>query len=183
MTAGIDVIDAVRADHLEIRGLFRQLRVTTDRLAKVEAFDKLLRALLAHEAAEAQVVRPLLAASRKGERIGERRIHEELQAERLLAKMEALDVDDPTFDRKVDLLEAAVLRHATKEEQQEHPLIRSLVERHRRRELADAFQEAKMTAPTRPMPGVRSPALKECIAVVEHVRDKVDEVLVRTRRA
>ena len=180
MTEQIDVIDAVRSDHLEIRRLFRLLRTAPDRTAKAEAFDNLLRALLAHEAAEARVIRPLLAVSRRGDRIGERRIHEERQAERMLAKMATLDVDAPTFDRKVDLLEAAVLRHATKEEEQEHPLIRTLVGPHRRSELAQAFEEAKEVAPTRPLPGVRSPALKESIGLVEHAREKIDQVLART---
>lgn len=146
-TRSEDLIDAVVADHLEIRCLFQELRRASDRPARAEAFDRLTRTLVAHETAEDQIVHPLTTITRGGRGIGHRRAHEEFRAERKLAGLRALDLDDPRFDRRAGSLERAVLRHAAHEEAQEHPFLRRSVAPARLLALAEAYREVKEAAP------------------------------------
>jgi hypothetical protein len=143
----MDLIDAVLDDHREVRALFGRLRSAPDRDEKQDAWETLLRTLMAHEVAERNVVRPLVSGLRGGRRVGERRNREELRADRLMEKAQRLGVDDRRFDRRVGQLEAAVARHATREEQQEHGLLRECVPPHRLQRLAGTFQAAKDMTP------------------------------------
>lgn len=142
----VDLIGAILVDHLDIQDLFGEVRAAQGTEKRRDAFDRLVRKLMVHEAAEEAIVHPLTEEADGGRRIGERRVHEELQAERMVSKMIALDPSEREFDTKLDLLESAVLRHATKEEGQEHPLLQQTIEPARLRHLGEVYRMAQESA-------------------------------------
>lgn len=171
-----DVIELLLQQHNEIKALFARVK-TTGGDAQQAAFQDLVRLLAVHESAEEQVVHPA-ARHDAGDAVVEARLHEESEAKHVLSDLYDLGVDSPEFPARFAAFEQAVVAHATHEEQEEFPLLRSNTEPDKLRRMAGAVRAAEAVAPTRPHPSAgESPAgnlvLGPPVAVFDKMRDAV----------
>jgi len=145
-----DVVDLLLQQHDQIKSMFAQLQTTTG-TAKRDLFDELVRLLAVHESAEESVVHPM--AKRElddGEQVVDRRLAEEDEAKKELAELYDMGVDNPEFDRRLVTFAAAVVEHATHEENEEFLRLRASVDADKLRRMAGALKAAEAAAPTRP---------------------------------
>jgi hemerythrin-like domain-containing protein len=100
--------------------------------------------LKVHTEVEEQVAYP---AMRKAVPSGDRKIDEGIEehheAEKLIARLEQLDVDDPAFESTLLELQAAVQHHVQEEESEILPPFRTYTSEDRRAELGRRWQEQK----------------------------------------
>jgi hemerythrin superfamily protein/carbon monoxide dehydrogenase subunit G len=137
-----DVVDVLIAQHQHVREMFARVQSAAGDTKK-RHFDSLAELLRVHETSEQQVVHPVTRESTPdGQQVAGARIDEELQADRAIAELEALGVDDPQFDVKLEALHRAVLAHAAHEEQEEFPRLRMLTVE-RRQAMADELRAAQ----------------------------------------
>lgn len=183
--AGIDVVDLLKAQHAQIRGLFAAVE-SAPASGKQVAFDELRRFLAVHETAEEMVVHP--AVERHGataKSVVDARLHEEHDAKEVLSGLDGMKADDPTFDAQLAALKAMVVKHASNEESEEFPLLRQHGNEKELRDMALAVEAAEKIAPTHPHPGVESFTANlvagPLASVVDRTRDAIRSVLDRPR--
>jgi hemerythrin superfamily protein len=179
MSSGIDVVSFLKEQHQQIREGFTLVRAATGE-AREQAFFSLRRLLAVHETAEEEIIHP--AARRAlpdGDGIVDARLHEEMQAKKVLAKMEGMNIDSSEFQMELDLLERNVLAHAQAEETDEFERLGSVLDRDRLERMGKAAEFAEKVAPTRPHPGVESGAanllLGPFAAMVDRARDRLSD--------
>ena len=180
MTAKNDLIDEVLKDHNEIKELFTQVGQTTGQ-ARRDAFEDLVRKLAVHETAEQEVVHPLAKAAKAGQ-VVEDRLTEEKEGERILKELEKVGPEDPSFLELFEQLKADVLQHASFEETEEHPKIRSEVKADQLERLAPVYRAAEAAAPTRPHPSSPTSAagnlaIGPVVAIIDRARDAVRDAM------
>ncbi|WP_432843517.1 hemerythrin domain-containing protein [Dactylosporangium sp. CA-092794] len=171
-----DVIDLLLAQHNQVKALFAEVKGARGD-ARRDAFQRLVRLLAVHESAEEQVVHPV-ARNDAGDAVVDARLQEESEAKHALSELYDLGVDAPEFDTKFARLERDVLAHATHEERDEFPQLRSHEDPERLRRMTGAVRAAESVAPTRPHPGAgESPVgnllLGPPVAVFDRMRDAV----------
>jgi hemerythrin superfamily protein len=183
-----DVLQVIRNDHAEAAASLDRLADTKDSYERRHLFRDLARLLAVHEAAEEEVVYPVLARlGPEGARVRQQRLEEERQAKRLLARMMRWELVNPSsrhFVEAISELGQMVKAHAAAEESEVLPLLAQAEDDTKLRVLATVFDQAKKTAPTRPHPhgGERLPALLAggpVLAVMDRVRDLGRRILVR----
>ena len=175
-----DVVSLLLSQHEQVKILFNRLK-TSEGTQKNELFEDLVRLLAVHETAEEEVVHPM--AHRRldhGEEVVENRLHEEDAAKRALVELYDLGVDHPDFDAKLAAFEEAVIRHATREENEEFVHLRETLDPDQLRQMAGAVRIAEKTAPTRPHANSPESAAGNLlvgppVAVFDRVRDAVRE--------
>jgi hemerythrin superfamily protein len=177
-TAGNErsVIDLLLEQHQEIKQLFERLKHGGGN--KQELFDQLVRLLAVHESAEEQVVHPAARRTEAGDRVVDKRLHEEGEAKHELAKLYDMGVDHPEFDEKLANLAHAVVSHATAEETEEFSALLRESSPEALQRMAGAVRAAQAVAPTRPHPRAGESALANMIAgpplaVYDRARDAV----------
>jgi hypothetical protein len=176
-----DVVDVLLAQHARIEELFRQV-LTARGEARRDAFEELTRLLAVHETAEEEIVHPTARrAIAAGDLVVDDRLAEERQAKELLAQLQDLDPDDPGFEPMFNRLRFAVLEHAKREERYEFYQLRQRTDPARLRAMAAALLAAEALAPTRPHPGVETPAANAALgpplAVADRVRDTLRDAM------
>lgn len=147
-----DIIGILLSQHARIRELFTEVHRTTGKEKRARFGE--LRALLAvHEAAEEMILRPI-AKKQVSEREAAARNREEAEANKALAELEQMDLDDSRFEAKLTELEKSVGEHADNEERIEFPAIRSSCSSEQLRKKGKRLLLAEKTAPTHPHPAV-----------------------------
>jgi hypothetical protein len=129
-----DVVDVLLDQHREIAAAFDRVRDAAAGQDRLEAFAALVRLLQHHERVEQRVVHPELAGV--ADRVAQARVNEELAADRMLASLISIGVDDRNFDAGLARLQQMVADHAEHEETEEFPVLRERIPAERRRELA-----------------------------------------------
>jgi len=134
-----DVVDVVLEQHVAARkGLTEVSNASGEQRGKL--FTALAPVLAAHEAAEQAVVYPALRKlGAEGAKVADARIHEEQAAEQTLTKLKGMDAASAEFGTTFESFMADVLGHATKEEAQVLPMLKSSCSDDERRALGDAF--------------------------------------------
>jgi hemerythrin superfamily protein len=145
-----DLIAAIRSDHEKVKALLEGVASAAPGSARAEAFRQLLVTASAHEAAEQELVHPLARPGSGGDTVVDARLQEEAQGKQGLTELERLGVDAPEFEEKFTELKAAIIEHAQKEEQDEHPILREVVSETRLRELAGEYRAAEDRAKAQP---------------------------------
>ena len=114
-----NVIGFLKGQHKQIKGLFERV-LATHGADRTKAFSELKSLMLAHEAAEEEVVHPWAKSVLPGG-VAEvaARLDEENTAKRALAILAALDVRSVEFETTFRALQADVLAHAESEETEE----------------------------------------------------------------
>ena len=90
-----------------------------------------------HETAEQAVVRPAMDNIDGSEAAD--RIDEESEGERVLKQLQGMTVESPEFDAVFAKFRTAVLTHASREEDEEHPRLRDHVDPSRLADMAVEF--------------------------------------------
>lgn len=177
MSGGVDVIAFLKEQHEQIKELFARVKAAEGK-AKEEAFYSLRRLLAVHETAEEEIVHP--AARRAlpdGDSVIEARMQEENKAKKVLSKLEAIDIHSSEFKTEFELLERNVLMHANAEEREEFDRLGGALDADRLEKMRSAAEFAEKTAPTRPHPGVESPAANLLMgpfaSMIDRARDAI----------
>jgi hemerythrin superfamily protein len=174
-----DVITLLLDQHQQIRRLLGELE-TAEGEARRNSFEQLVRLLAVHETAEEEIVHP--AATMAGAfDVASARTMEEVQAKQLLADLETVGVEHPSFGERLARLRQAVLDHAAREEEQEFPRLRTFYPDFQLRAMAAAVTAAEAVAPTHahrlgPHDAVGNLILGPSIAVVDRIRDALRDV-------
>lgn len=113
-----DVIDLLLAQHGRIKGVLELVRISAG-VEKQRRFDELVRLLAVHESVEAEVVHPAARRHSVGSEIVDSRMHEEYEAERMLARLYEMGVEHPEFDATFRCFADKIVAHAELEEKQE----------------------------------------------------------------
>ena len=142
-----------------------------------------LRRLLAvHETAEEEIVHP--RAKQKlpgGEKVVDARLEEEHEAKKLLSELESLDVDSKEFTAKLTKLRDAVIAHAEHEEAEEFAKLGTELSQKELERMGEIAKLAEAVAPTRPHPGVESPAANFIVGPFAAMLDRVRDVISSAR--
>jgi hypothetical protein len=169
-----DIIRLLLEQHAQIKELFQRIPTTTGP-AKADLFNQLRALLAVHETAEELVLRPVVKET-VGEAEAEARNHEELEANKVLADLETLDVNSPDFDRQLEEFRRAVDEHAEKEEKEEFPGIIREVTADQRQMLGKRLRLTESIAPTHPHPEAADSMGKQVasapfLSIVDRVKD------------
>jgi hemerythrin superfamily protein len=177
MSASVDVIAFLKEQHEQIKELFARVKAAEGK-AKEEAFFSLRRLLAVHETAEEEIIHP--AARRvlpDGDSVIDARLQEENKAKKVLSKLEAIELDSPEFKTEFELLERSVVMHAAAEEREEFARLSGALDPDRLERMRTVAEFAEKTAPTRPHPGVESPAANLLMgpfaAMLDRARDAI----------
>lgn len=177
-----NVIALLERQHVEIRTLFGVVEGATGDERR-DAFYDLVRLLAVHETAEEEVVHPEVRHVAGGDAVADARVGEEHRAKQLLSTLYDMGPEAEGFDILLAELKADVLAHAGHEEREEFPLLRKAHDEDRLRSMAGAVRAAEMLAPTRPHPGVESPAANLVfgppLAIMDRARDAIRSVFKR----
>ncbi|HKC27415.1 MAG TPA: hemerythrin domain-containing protein [Jatrophihabitans sp.] len=153
-----DVVSFLKAQHEQVKSMFEQV-IATRGAEREQAFFELRRMLAVHETAEEEIVHPRAKREiENGEAIVEARLKEEHEAKEVLSELEKLDVDSTEFETKFRTFQQNVLQHAEAEESQEFSKLQSELDEDQLKRMRNAAKIAETLAPTRPHPGVESPA-------------------------
>jgi hemerythrin superfamily protein len=171
-----DVIDLLLHQHVRIRELFGEVESSTGD-ARRDAFGRLVRLLAVHETAEEIVVHPVARRALNGEPVVEDRLREEHDAKELLSRLDEMGPDAAEFMPLLRQLHDAVVAHAGNEERFEFPSLRERVDETQRRRMAKAVKAAEAMAPTRPRPGVETPAENILVGTPAAMMDRVRDVV------
>jgi hemerythrin superfamily protein len=177
-----DVVQLLIEQHRQIRELFTEVQAAVGKDRK-DAFHRLVRLLAVHETAEEEIVHPAVRRAGGGESIVDARVAEERRAKELLSTIDKIGPEADGFDTLLVQLREDVLAHAEHEEREEFPLLHGGYDDDRLRRMALAVRAAEAIAPTRPHPGVESPAanllLGPPVAIMDRARDLIRSALGR----
>jgi hypothetical protein len=166
-----DMIAILLEQHQRIRELFAHVKGAEGE-RKQRAFDELRALLAVHETAEEMVMRPI-SSKDAGTEVTNARNEEEREAARDLTVLEMMDVSSAEFDRKFADFEQAVLDHASREEQDEFPLVRAREDQDTLLALGRTLRAAERIAPTHPHPSTAgSPAAQWAVGPFASLVDR-----------
>jgi len=171
-----DVIRVLLEQHAQIRDLFAQVKSQTGE-EKQKTFDALRALLAVHETAEELVLRPVTEKV-AGEGVAAARNQEEKEANEVLAQLEKLSVDDPSFATKFEAFEKSVDDHAEAEESEEFSHVLAQCDEDQRQTMGRKIKAAEALAPTHPHPSVAGNRTAQMLtgpfaAMIDRVRDVV----------
>lgn len=150
-----DAVDILTRQHAQIRRGFYKAALPGP--TRRRAFDRLMRLLAVHEAAEEAHIHPtarrVLSAGRV---LAARRREEERQAKKLLAALRRTGPDGKGYLRQLNAVRRAVLAHAGREEREEFAALRRTISAPRLRMLGAEIRLSQAIAPTRPHPWVNT---------------------------
>lgn len=171
-----DAIALLRRQHDEVRSLMDSV-VTGDPEVRATAFRSLVPLLAVHETAEEIVVYPALSRlGPEGERIVETRKAEEDEAKKVLADLETLGPDGPSFASAFLEFQRSVEFHAESEETEVFPLLAEKMTVDELSAMGQSLLRVEKFAPTHahraaPESAVGNVVVGPFAAVVDRVRD------------
>jgi hemerythrin superfamily protein len=114
-----NVLDLLNHDHREVEELFAQFESTHDHRIALQ----ICQELTVHTQVEEEIVYPVL--ERLDRRLEQEAEQEHDEAKQLIARIEAMEADDPQLAPTVMRLKAAVQHHVDEEESEAWPKMRS----------------------------------------------------------
>lgn len=161
-----DAIVLLKADHKQIRRLFRQFQAAGDRAVKTKAglARKIIELLTVHTYIENEVMYPEVRAllPQLDEDVLES-YEEHHVADVLCAELAAMPADAERFDAKATVLIENVTHHIEEEENDWFPKVRAGLGRRQLRDIGAKLEQARQKAPTTP---AQPSALKKAIDAV-----------------
>jgi hemerythrin superfamily protein len=134
----MNAIDLLEAQHREVEDLFSKLERTKDAAKREEIFVELADNLAIHTTIEERHFYP--AVREKGAEDGAFETFEDhLTIKRALSALLDLDVDDDSFDEKLDVLQAEVEHHVEQEEGDLFPRVMRLFDENELEDIGDAM--------------------------------------------
>ncbi len=148
-----DAIVALKADHKEIRRLFREFQVAGERAVKKKGkiVNDILRELTVHTYIENEVMYPEVRALLPDLEDDVLESYEEHHvADVLCMELAGLPADAERFDAKTGVLIENVTHHIEEEERDWFPKVRARLGRKQLQEIGARLEEARQKAPTTP---------------------------------
>jgi hemerythrin superfamily protein len=182
-----DLVDAILADHDEIRSLFTQFETAPDGQRAADLWERVVRILAIHETAEEELLHPQVRRYVDG---GDDEIDalltEERAAKRELAGLEKLGPDAAEFGDRFSRFRRDVVAHAEREERAVLPALRASIEGEQLRRLRGAYLLAKRIAPTHahaaaPTSAVGNFVVGPVVALVDRTRDAIHGMMKANR--
>ncbi|MFI1968374.1 hemerythrin [Streptomyces cinnamoneus] len=171
-----DVVAILLNQHARIRELFADVK-TAEGEHKKQAFDELRALLAVHETAEEMVVRPV-ARDTAGKKEAAARNQEEAEANKVLARLEKMDVESPEFDAQLRAFQKAVEDHAEHEEREEFPTLRAGRDEAQLKRMGTMVRAAERVAPTHPHPtAAGSPLAQWSVGPVASLVDRTKDAI------
>jgi hemerythrin superfamily protein len=178
-TTAPDVVDELTADHREATALLDQILTTSDPQTRRDMADTVITELVRHSVAEEMYVYPVIEETfPDGKKVVEHDIEEHKELERTMKELEGIDAADPRFPAVVSELRDQLHHHATDEEDEQFPRLRTYVTRERLVQMREQVDTAKKLAPTRPHPNspnseVFHKLVGPGVGLMDRVRDKL----------
>lgn len=148
-----DAIVALKADHKEIRRLFREFQAAGERAVKKKGkiVNDILKALTVHTYIENEVMYPEVRALLPDLEDDVLESYEEHHvADVLSMELAGLPADAERFDAKTTVLIETVTHHIEEEERDWFPKVRAGLSRKQLQEIGARLEEARQKAPTTP---------------------------------
>jgi hemerythrin-like domain-containing protein len=161
-----DAIVLLKADHKEIRRIFREFQAAGDRAVKKKArlAERMIELLTVHTYIENEVMYPEVRALLPDLEDDVLESYEEHHvADVLCMELSAMDPGAERFDAKATVLIENVTHHIEEEEQDWFPKVRAGLGRRQLQELGVKLEEARGKAPRKP---VQPSALKKTVDAV-----------------
>lgn len=161
-----DAIVLLKADHKELRRLFREFQAAGDRAFKKKAkvTGQIIELLTVHTYVENEVMYPEVRALLPDLEDEVLESYEEHHvADVLCMELSAMSADAERFDAKTTVLIEIVSHHIEEEEQEWFPKVRAGLSRKQLQELGARIEQARGKAPRTP---ARPSALKKTIDAV-----------------
>jgi hemerythrin superfamily protein len=179
MTASPDVVDELTADHREATALLDEILTASDPQTRRDMADTVITELVRHSVAEEMYVYPVIEETfPDGKQTVQHDIEEHKELERTMKALESLDATDPQFEQLVRQLREQLHHHATDEEDEQFPRLRTYVPREKLVQMREQVDAAKKLAPTRPHPNspnneVFHKLVGPGVGLMDRVRDKL----------
>ena len=147
-----DAIVMLKADHKEVRGLFREFqKPSTTPARRGRLVEQIIELLTVHTYIENEVMYPRVQALLPElEQDVLESFEEHHVADLLIMELVAMSPSDERFEAKATVLIENVTHHMEEEEQEWFPKVREGLSRTQLRELGDELDAAKKRAPRRP---------------------------------
>jgi hemerythrin superfamily protein len=148
-----DAITMLKADHREIRRLFREYRRTSDTAVKTKAklVQQIIELLTVHTYIENEVMYPQVRELLPGLDEDVLESYEEHHvADVLCAELAAMTPDDEHFEAKTIVLIDNVAHHIEEEEGDRFPKVRAGLSRTKLRDIGVMLEQARQRAPKSP---------------------------------
>jgi hemerythrin superfamily protein len=173
-----DVVDYLTEQHERIKELFIETLDAADAATQESVFAQLRRLLAVHETAEEMMIHPRVRRKVEGgDAIIDARLAEEHAAKQALQEIEKLQYGTSEFAKAVIHLQADVLQHAQREEDEEFSALDSELSDDERKKLTSAVQLAERIAPTHPHAGVESGAANFAVGPFVSLLDRARDAL------
>jgi hemerythrin superfamily protein len=183
MQSGKDVVAFLKQQHNRIKELFSETINAPDQQTREQRFFELRSLLAVHETAEEMVVHP---RARKeidgGDAIVDARLQEENQAKQQLQKIEDMDLESPDFKNALISFQREVIDHADHEENEEFDQLADKLADDDLNKMTSAVRAAEAIAPTRPHPGVESPAQNFAVGPFASLLDRARDAIQAATR-
>jgi hemerythrin superfamily protein len=177
-----DVIEILLRQHARIREGFIQVKAATGDERR-QRFIELRALLAAHETAEEMVLRPV-SSQVAGHEVAQARNAEEKEANRVLSRLDDLDVTGPEFDSLFREFQQMVLDHAANEEAEEFPAVQKGRSADELASMGRVLLAVEKVAPTRPHPSTAgSPTLQWAVGPFVSVLDRARDALEKASRS
>lgn len=177
--AGMDVVDVLTEDHRDVSALIANIKSVTDPVVRRDLTDTVISELVRHAVAEEMYVYPAMRDHlENGDKAVAHDVEEHDQIERVMKRLEDVDVRSAEFEAALVELERMVEHHVRDEEGEQFPLMRQEIPREELVELAEKVETAKKLAPTRPHPNAPNSELFHKlvgpgVGLVDRLRDKL----------
>jgi hemerythrin-like domain-containing protein len=144
----MDAISLLKADHVKVKGILRELEPTTERALKTrtELFSKLKTELTVHEIIEEEIFYPTLKQHPKAKDIVLEGYEEHGVVDTLMGELEALPVDDETWGAKASVMIENIEHHIEEEEGEMFSKARQVFDRDELEQLGKAMETRKAEA-------------------------------------
>ena len=136
----------LKEDHQKVKGLFQEIRKSSDGSRQKELFDKIDTELEIHTHIEEAVFYPAIEEQEELKDMVAEALEEHHQAKELLQQLETLTVDNHDFGSKLRQLMEAVEHHVEEEEGEMFPKIREVFDENELEQLGEDLESAKGTA-------------------------------------
>lgn len=126
MTQSNDAIILLTKDHKEVKTLFQQYEVLSDRSKsnKKKVADQICHALTLHAQLEEEIFYPAVRNAIKANDMMDEALVEHASAKELIAQIEGMDPGDDLYDAKVKVLSEQIDHHLREEEDEMFPKVR-----------------------------------------------------------
>ena len=144
----MDAISLLKADHVKVKGILRELEPTTERALKTrtELFSKLKTELTVHEIIEEEIFYPALKEHPKAKDIVLEGYEEHHVVDTVMAELEDLPVDDESWGAKAKVMKENVEHHMEEEEGEMFQKARQVFDRDELEALGTRMERRKTEA-------------------------------------